>query len=222
MRREVACNTNLCGCYPPGLAGDSTDNYGALFSTQLGSRCGGAPLPPDPVCDASAGDPGAVEVEAEAAAAALADVRALSVDMNATWSCALPDAAAAQDQAIGGDGPAGGAGKSLVWLQSVDKHTQSGVKAQSVWTHSADECANQEDGVYVVKDAAGGDRVEAEAACEDWAEGGALAQFTPTEFACQQSVVAEAVMQQVCTELERCAQRGGFCVASPPVSLVER
>jgi hypothetical protein len=72
------------------------DNYGALFSTQLGSRCGGAPLPPDPVCDASLGDGGAVEVEAEAAA--LADMRALAVDMNATWSCAMPGAATAQEQ----------------------------------------------------------------------------------------------------------------------------
>jgi hypothetical protein len=89
----VACNTNLCGCYPPGLAGNTVDNYSALFSTQLGSRCGGAPLPPDPVCDASLG---AVEVEAEAAA--LADMRALAVDMNATWSCGMPDAATAQEQ----------------------------------------------------------------------------------------------------------------------------
>jgi hypothetical protein len=87
------------------------------------------------------------------------------------------------------EGLAGGAGKSLVWMESV--------QTQSVWTHSSDACASQRDSVYVVKDASGDDRAAAEAACADWAEGGALAQFTPQEFTCQQSAVAEAVMQQV-------------------------
>lgn len=186
VRRDVACNTNLCGCYPQGLEEQLGDSYSALFSTQvrhfptgvaavlraaeavilslpshtvgvsqLGSRCGEPPLPPDAMCDDSASNGGDMEAAADGP---------LAVDLMSPWSCSLPETAAAEDQANDGTG-------GLVWEQGV-------------WVHDVEEpCEHVDVGTYAVHDAG----AQAQAGCgagpgDEWA----LAQFTADEFECQQ------------------------------------